>query len=1005
MVVLSNNSNKKNQPSQIVISLLSPIHPTKTKSADTSFVISSSPSKHSQTPPLSQKTPEKTSFSPNSSPTSSIQPYKSHFLLSYNSKTQTYNQSPPHQTIPSPLQSRSIPTEDHLTTNTNYNAPQFKSNASPFDSFISSSSNTNLVHTQHTSLSTSPLNLSSSDSDIQTDIDSDVELTTPTNINPPTLEKLDQKKNFIDNNNKYNSSQLEENHLAQSSTFYKTTNPPSPQRLIPRNEPALSISNFQSDKIIKHQPKSLESQNKSTETITLLEDTLKAKTIFSPDNLIDLETNYNKASPSLFTPKTKNYGTNSLFTKSKSFTNNSSKSKFNLVDQLINKNREIFDDSWCITDDSDSELQTKTPIIPNSARKLGKKSTSDLGKLSLGNNLDFFVSLHQNSPKNHQDQSSPDTRTKTNNSVLNSSDLDSTINLTESINLQSSNNSSPKRPRSYSSTSTNNKTTNSGINLDTYPSQQDSTLNTNITEILKTNDISNSLSVGDFQLNKLNINTLKKNEKNRNGNPLTISRSDANPNIMEVDTNPQKLKKQKNLESLNNSTNDLNSVNQSVNSGNSSKSQILLDALSKAQINYSFTQQPYEGLITWSNKPKVYYNKELSIFLPANTNNVISEKLKAAMIVFNSSDFSDAVLNTNFDLVSKIEKIYDDLYIEKLFVVVYNYSSFLRKSKSRAAKIFSQTYKNISGKERDKIQSKNLTGYPPSHPQIGKSNSEHTPKVYTENSSRYCSDEFNSNDEYLSDNSILSCSQDERNSVEFSHNGCTSSQTGSQTHGYHENTFNHSQTEKNSVSNNSDRTRKKSRVQAQKSSQRGRDNATGNNKVATHSMIQDAVLKIEYKYANTHFFFDVSDMESLSRLIIQISSNMALVPFYKHKDDLGRNVLFPNGLNIDSSTIRSGSGLKDTYTKLLEQIPKVSVAIAKSITEKYPTIESLNQAWINCKDQGYDSCNDPGELLSSVAVTSARGYGERPIGSVISRLVYNFFNSENPYLLLLESKD
>ncbi|KAM6963545.1 essential meiotic structure-specific endonuclease subunit 2 [Tautogolabrus adspersus] len=90
---------------------------------------------------------------------------------------------------------------------------------------------------------------------------------------------------------------------------------------------------------------------------------------------------------------------------------------------------------------------------------------------------------------------------------------------------------------------------------------------------------------------------------------------------------------------------------------------------------------------------------------------------------------------------------------------------------------------------------------------------------------------------------------------------------------------------------------------------------------------------------------------------------------------------------------RDGSGLTQVWCKQVQQLNRVSPAVASAVTAAYPSPQLLLQAY-----QSLDSEEDRKGLLAGLLVKS--GGKERRVGPDISARVYRCFTAHNPQLVL-----
>lgn len=75
--------------------------------------------------------------------------------------------------------------------------------------------------------------------------------------------------------------------------------------------------------------------------------------------------------------------------------------------------------------------------------------------------------------------------------------------------------------------------------------------------------------------------------------------------------------------------------------------------------------------------------------------------------------------------------------------------------------------------------------------------------------------------------------------------------------------------------------------------------------------------------------------------------------------------------------------IRDLFLRQLIQLKSLSIDKALAITEHYPTPQSLIRAYRDCNDR-FDAEN----LLSNIQF----GKFKKPIGSTISKIIYNLYN-------------
>ncbi|XP_051971118.1 probable crossover junction endonuclease EME2 [Xyrauchen texanus] len=95
------------------------------------------------------------------------------------------------------------------------------------------------------------------------------------------------------------------------------------------------------------------------------------------------------------------------------------------------------------------------------------------------------------------------------------------------------------------------------------------------------------------------------------------------------------------------------------------------------------------------------------------------------------------------------------------------------------------------------------------------------------------------------------------------------------------------------------------------------------------------------------------------------------------------------GVRVD----RDGHGLAQVWTRQIQQLNRVSPAMAKAVTGTYRSPSLLLQAY-----EELESTDDQRKLLADVTVVG--GAKERRVGPELSRRIHRLLTSQNPHLLL-----
>lgn len=102
------------------------------------------------------------------------------------------------------------------------------------------------------------------------------------------------------------------------------------------------------------------------------------------------------------------------------------------------------------------------------------------------------------------------------------------------------------------------------------------------------------------------------------------------------------------------------------------------------------------------------------------------------------------------------------------------------------------------------------------------------------------------------------------------------------------------------------------------------------------------------------------------------------------------------GLSIETKS-STGFNFSDTWSKMLESVPGVSLLKSRAILKKYPTVNSLIKEYSLCQSE-----KDKIGLLSNIQVMPGiNGSSAKPrnLGHQISKKIYHCFFSSDPSLI------
>ncbi|XP_017335444.1 crossover junction endonuclease EME1 isoform X2 [Ictalurus punctatus] len=144
------------------------------------------------------------------------------------------------------------------------------------------------------------------------------------------------------------------------------------------------------------------------------------------------------------------------------------------------------------------------------------------------------------------------------------------------------------------------------------------------------------------------------------------------------------------------------------------------------------------------------------------------------------------------------------------------------------------------------------------------------------------------------------------------------------------------------------------------------------------------------KNVTVHFLFG---WQEVTDHVCAVTKALSKRPFRTLQDnpDLGFcvNGLWTGGVRVE----RSGRGLAQVWTRQIQQLNRVSVAMAAAVTTAYPSPQLLLQAYEKTESEE-EQCG----LLADLTVRG--GAKERRIGPELSNRVHRFMISQNPELVL-----
>ncbi|KAJ1679140.1 hypothetical protein EV182_002652 [Spiromyces aspiralis] len=170
--------------------------------------------------------------------------------------------------------------------------------------------------------------------------------------------------------------------------------------------------------------------------------------------------------------------------------------------------------------------------------------------------------------------------------------------------------------------------------------------------------------------------------------------------------------------------------------------------------------------------------------------------------------------------------------------------------------------------------------------------------------------------------------------------------------------------------------------------------------ILTEDQLQDALVEMQIEYPNVHVLSMSGSPKEIARLLHQTTVDLAVAPLTKHRQSRLSDRLM---MSMEAAKLRSGTDARDTWAKMLTQIPRVTPLVAKAIVNTYPTLRSLLDAWRRCI--GSDSTGARGEvegwdratrILADIVVDRGQGaHLNKPVGEVLSRRIFMVFTERD----------
>ncbi|XP_030626054.1 essential meiotic structure-specific endonuclease subunit 2 [Chanos chanos] len=172
--------------------------------------------------------------------------------------------------------------------------------------------------------------------------------------------------------------------------------------------------------------------------------------------------------------------------------------------------------------------------------------------------------------------------------------------------------------------------------------------------------------------------------------------------------------------------------------------------------------------------------------------------------------------------------------------------------------------------------------------------------------------------------------------------------------------------------------------------QNSRPSAAGHGDLQDFDIEEVLVYLQLYKSVSVHFLFG---WQEVTDHVCAVTKALSKRPFKKltEQAELGFCVdgSWAGGVRAE----RDGSGLRQVWTRQIQQLNRVSVAMATAVTTSYPSPQLLLQA--------YEKVESEGERRGLLADLPVRGGAkERRVGPELSIRIHRLFTTQNPQLVL-----
>ena len=163
--------------------------------------------------------------------------------------------------------------------------------------------------------------------------------------------------------------------------------------------------------------------------------------------------------------------------------------------------------------------------------------------------------------------------------------------------------------------------------------------------------------------------------------------------------------------------------------------------------------------------------------------------------------------------------------------------------------------------------------------------------------------------------------------------------------------------------------------------------------IVNEEHIEDALLRLQVQHAclihHTATHVDTAEW------IATFTQHISTIPY-----KLTRLALTTSTSScLEPGQVKTGQDVSDTYSKILQEIIRVTPPIAQAIVNEYPSLSALSRAFRKADERGAEMGGGGGSaLLERLQKATSRngGFSDRCVGKAISRRVYGVFMEGDP---------